>query len=73
VRIVEDFWYKNHQFLMISLEKLINYKIIEPINVVDWIFAPERTIFYEYVYTVIAVLSLILITKITAGAICGNC
>lgn len=47
VRIVEDFWYKNHQFLMIALEKLINYKIIDPINVVDWIFAPERTSYYE--------------------------
>lgn len=41
IRIVQKFWVKNRQMMMIVLDKFINYKILEPTTVVNWLFSPE--------------------------------
>lgn len=36
-----DFWRKNWQMVLIVFDKLMQYQIVEPINVVIWAFAPR--------------------------------
>ncbi|KAJ2829717.1 Nuclear cap-binding protein subunit 1 [Coemansia erecta] len=37
-QVVEDFWRRNTQFFAITIDKLINYRIIDPATVVEMLF-----------------------------------
>ncbi|KAJ2311765.1 Nuclear cap-binding protein subunit 1 [Coemansia sp. RSA 2705] len=37
-QVVEDFWRKNTQFMAITIDKLINYRVIDPATVVAMLF-----------------------------------
>jgi len=39
VRVVADFWKYNPQFLEIILDKLVNYRVVEPSNIITWILS----------------------------------
>ncbi|CAH1757154.1 13788_t:CDS:10 [Entrophospora sp. SA101] len=41
VKIVADFWANNTQFLGILLDKLLNYRVIDAISIISWLFADE--------------------------------
>ncbi|CAG8539323.1 2155_t:CDS:10, partial [Scutellospora calospora] len=41
VKIVAEFWVNNTQFLGILLDKLLNYRVIDAIAVISWLFADE--------------------------------
>ncbi|KAI8992033.1 armadillo-type protein [Mycotypha africana] len=42
VQIVASFWKNNTQFLGILLDKLLNYRVIDPTSVITWIFEKEQ-------------------------------
>ncbi|KAG2230494.1 hypothetical protein INT48_009869 [Thamnidium elegans] len=42
VQIVASFWKNNTQFLGILLDKLLNYRVIDPTSVITWIFEEEQ-------------------------------
>ncbi|KAI9022822.1 armadillo-type protein [Phycomyces nitens] len=42
VQIVSSFWKNNTQFLGILLDKLLNYRVIDPTSVISWTFEPEQ-------------------------------
>ncbi|KAI8083062.1 armadillo-type protein [Halteromyces radiatus] len=42
VEIVATFWKNNTQFLCILLDKLLNYRIVDPASVIAWIFDPKQ-------------------------------
>ncbi|KAJ2771303.1 Nuclear cap-binding protein subunit 1, partial [Coemansia nantahalensis] len=37
-RTVEDFWLRNPQFCAITIDKLVNYRVIDPVTVVEMLF-----------------------------------
>ncbi|KAJ2589179.1 Nuclear cap-binding protein subunit 1, partial [Coemansia sp. RSA 1797] len=37
-KVVEDFWCKNTQFFAITIDKLLNYRVIDPATVVEMLF-----------------------------------
>ncbi|KAJ1733279.1 Nuclear cap-binding protein subunit 1 [Coemansia biformis] len=37
-RVVEDFWLRNPQFCAITIDKLVNYRIIDPVTVIELLF-----------------------------------
>ncbi|OUM65327.1 hypothetical protein PIROE2DRAFT_7708, partial [Piromyces sp. E2] len=39
VRFVADFWKYNPQFLEIILDKLVNYRVVDPSNIITWILS----------------------------------
>jgi len=39
VRFVADFWKYNPQFLEIILDKLVNYRVVDPKNIITWILS----------------------------------
>ncbi|ORX59900.1 ARM repeat-containing protein [Piromyces finnis] len=39
VRFVADFWKYNPQFLEIILDKLVNYRVVDPSNIISWILS----------------------------------
>ncbi|CAG8708462.1 9313_t:CDS:10, partial [Cetraspora pellucida] len=41
VKIVAEFWVNNTQFLGILLDKLLNYRVIDAISVISWLFTDE--------------------------------
>ncbi|KAJ1815174.1 Nuclear cap-binding protein subunit 1 [Coemansia sp. RSA 2599] len=41
-RTVEDFWIRHPQFFVITVDKLIDYRIIDPITVVEMLFDDEH-------------------------------
>ncbi|KAF9973203.1 Component of the cap-binding complex (CBC) [Actinomortierella ambigua] len=41
VKIVAAFWKNNTQFLGILLDKMLNYRVVDPIAIVKWVFEPE--------------------------------
>ncbi|KAJ2784297.1 Nuclear cap-binding protein subunit 1 [Coemansia javaensis] len=41
-RVVEDFWRNNSQFFAITIDKLVNYRVIDPSTVVEMLFGPPR-------------------------------
>ncbi|KAI7866860.1 armadillo-type protein [Spinellus fusiger] len=42
VQIVSSFWKNNTQFLGILLDKLLNYRVIDPTSVITWTFESEQ-------------------------------
>ncbi|CEP08839.1 hypothetical protein [Parasitella parasitica] len=42
VQIVASFWEHNTQFLGILLDKLLNYRVIDPTSVISWIFEKNQ-------------------------------
>ncbi|CAO0803530.1 unnamed protein product [Mucor circinelloides] len=42
VQIVASFWEHNTQFLGILLDKLLNYRVIDPASVINWIFETNQ-------------------------------
>ncbi|RCH93239.1 Component of the cap-binding complex (CBC), partial [Rhizopus stolonifer] len=42
VQIVASFWKNNTQFSGILLDKLLNYRVIDPISVITWAFEPDQ-------------------------------
>ncbi|KAI7896054.1 armadillo-type protein [Mucor mucedo] len=42
VQIVASFWKNNTQFLGILLDKLLNYRVIDPTSVITWIFEADQ-------------------------------
>ncbi|KAI8994905.1 armadillo-type protein [Pilobolus umbonatus] len=42
VQTVASFWKNNTQFLGILLDKLLNYRVIDPTSVITWVFEPEQ-------------------------------
>jgi nuclear cap-binding protein subunit 1 len=42
VQIVASFWEHNTQFLGILLDKLLNYRVIDPASVINWVFEPNQ-------------------------------
>lgn len=42
VQIVASFWKNNTQFLGILLDKLLNYRVIDPTSVITWIFEEDQ-------------------------------
>ncbi|KAG0190907.1 Component of the cap-binding complex (CBC) [Apophysomyces sp. BC1034] len=42
VQIVASFWKNNSQFLGILLDKLLNYRVIDPTSVITWTFESEQ-------------------------------
>lgn len=38
-----DFWRKNYQMLIIVFDKLMQYQIVDPTNVITWAFAPRQS------------------------------
>ncbi|RUP49695.1 hypothetical protein BC936DRAFT_141787 [Jimgerdemannia flammicorona] len=42
VKIVASFWRNNTQFLGILLDKLLNYRVVDPVSVIAWIFEQEQ-------------------------------
>ncbi|CAO3576982.1 unnamed protein product [Absidia cylindrospora] len=42
VQTVASFWQNNTQFLCILLDKLLNYRIVDPTSVIAWVFEPEQ-------------------------------
>jgi len=38
-----DFWRKNSQMIIIVFDKLMQYQIVDPTNVVTWAFAPRQS------------------------------
>ncbi|KAF9998965.1 Component of the cap-binding complex (CBC) [Entomortierella chlamydospora] len=41
VKIVAQFWRNNTQFLGILLDKMLNYRVVDAIAIVKWVFEPE--------------------------------
>ncbi|KAF9207554.1 Component of the cap-binding complex (CBC) [Haplosporangium sp. Z 27] len=41
VKIVAQFWKNNTQFLGILLDKMLNYRVVDAIAIVNWVFEPE--------------------------------
>ncbi|KAF8922856.1 Component of the cap-binding complex (CBC), partial [Dissophora ornata] len=41
VKIVAQFWRSNTQFLGILLDKMLNYRVVDAIAIVKWVFEPE--------------------------------
>ncbi|KAJ2793382.1 Nuclear cap-binding protein subunit 1, partial [Coemansia helicoidea] len=41
-RTVEDFWLRNPQFCAITIDKLVNYRVIDPVTVVEMLFDPAH-------------------------------
>lgn len=41
---ISRFWAHNSQFLMIVFDKLLQYRVVDPIDVVSWVFAGEQAI-----------------------------
>ncbi|KAF9425880.1 Component of the cap-binding complex (CBC) [Entomortierella beljakovae] len=41
VKIVAQFWKNNTQFLGILLDKMLNYRVVDAIAIVKWVFEPE--------------------------------
>ncbi|KAJ2713405.1 Nuclear cap-binding protein subunit 1, partial [Coemansia spiralis] len=41
-RTVEDFWLRNPQFCAITIDKLVNYRVIDPVTVVEMLFDPSH-------------------------------
>ncbi|KAI8319953.1 ARM repeat-containing protein [Martensiomyces pterosporus] len=41
-KVTEDFWLKNPQFFAITIDKLVNYRVIDPITVVEMLFDPAH-------------------------------
>ncbi|KAJ1871482.1 Nuclear cap-binding protein subunit 1 [Coemansia sp. RSA 990] len=37
--VVEDFWIKHPQFFAITIDKLINYRVIDPVTVIEMLFS----------------------------------
>ncbi|KAJ1953696.1 Nuclear cap-binding protein subunit 1 [Linderina pennispora] len=37
-RVTEDFWLRNHQFFAITIDKLFNYRVIDPSTIVELVF-----------------------------------
>ncbi|KAI9476184.1 MAG: armadillo-type protein [Benjaminiella poitrasii] len=42
IQIVASFWKNNTQFLGILLDKLLNYRVIDPTSVITWIFEEDQ-------------------------------
>ncbi|RCH82193.1 Component of the cap-binding complex (CBC), partial [Rhizopus azygosporus] len=42
VQIVSSFWKDNTQFLGILVDKLLNYRVIDPASVITWIFESDQ-------------------------------
>eukprot|EP00158_Paraphelidium_tribonemae_P007411 Partr_v1_DN28235_c0_g1_i6_m76133 putative nuclear cap binding protein subunit 1 len=40
IKVVAEFWSQNKQFFIITIEKLLNYKIIDTASVLSWTFDP---------------------------------
>lgn len=41
VKIVAQFWRNNTQFMGILLDKMLNYRVVDAIAIVNWVFEPE--------------------------------
>ncbi|KAF9932161.1 Component of the cap-binding complex (CBC) [Mortierella alpina] len=41
VKIVAQFWRNNTQFMGILLDKMLNYRVVDAIAIVKWVFEPE--------------------------------
>ncbi|GAA5880762.1 hypothetical protein JCM16303_004343 [Sporobolomyces ruberrimus] len=41
LRAVSNFWRRNGQFHLIVLDKLLQYRLLEPSDVISWVFAPQ--------------------------------
>ncbi|KAG0349619.1 Component of the cap-binding complex (CBC) [Podila humilis] len=41
VKIVAQFWKDNTQFMGILLDKMLNYRVVDAIAIVKWVFEPE--------------------------------
>ncbi|KAG0091883.1 Component of the cap-binding complex (CBC) [Podila epicladia] len=41
VKIVAQFWKNNTQFMGILLDKMLNYRVVDAIAIVKWVFEPE--------------------------------
>ncbi|KAG0233647.1 Component of the cap-binding complex (CBC) [Actinomortierella wolfii] len=41
VKIVASSWRNNTQFMGILLDKMLNYRVVDPIAIVKWVFEPE--------------------------------
>ncbi|GAA5927562.1 Sto1p [Sporobolomyces koalae] len=41
LRAVSTFWRRNGQFHLIVLDKLLQYRLLEPSDVITWVFAPQ--------------------------------
>ncbi|CAG8808138.1 19799_t:CDS:10, partial [Gigaspora margarita] len=54
VKIVAEFWVNNTQFLGILLDKLLNYRVIDAIAVISWLFSNEmeKDIAKSYVWEI---------------------
>ncbi|KAJ1972034.1 Nuclear cap-binding protein subunit 1 [Dimargaris xerosporica] len=44
VEVVNDFWQLNPQFLTIIIDKLLNYRVIDPSAVITWALNPRRLV-----------------------------
>ena len=44
LRSVSRFWVRNSQFLIIVFDKLLQYRIVDPIDVVNWVFLGEQPV-----------------------------
>nr|ASF90199.1 hypothetical protein SPAR04796 [Bartheletia paradoxa] len=44
LRSVSRFWKNNEQLITIVFDKLIQYRIVEPAEVIQWVFSPEEHI-----------------------------
>ncbi|KAI8050587.1 MIF4G like-domain-containing protein [Syncephalis plumigaleata] len=43
VRIIETFWFENTQFLGIIIDRFLTYRLIEAVNIVQWLFDDKHT------------------------------
>ncbi|KAJ1949213.1 Nuclear cap-binding protein subunit 1 [Linderina macrospora] len=41
-KVTEDFWLRNHQFFAITIDKLFNYRVIDPVTIVELVFDPSH-------------------------------
>ncbi|KAI9099397.1 armadillo-type protein [Phlyctochytrium arcticum] len=41
IRIIVSFWQFNHQFLEIILDKLMNYRVVDPKSILSWALDPK--------------------------------
>ncbi|KAI9311540.1 armadillo-type protein [Dichotomocladium elegans] len=42
VQIIAEFWKENRQFMGILLDKLLNYRIIDPASIISWVFEKQQ-------------------------------
>ncbi|KAJ9084209.1 Nuclear cap-binding protein subunit 1 [Entomophthora muscae] len=42
IKISANFWRESPQWLGLQLDKFLNYHIVEPINIVDWVFSESN-------------------------------